>query len=76
MYRHMRALREDRDLTQQQLAEMVHVHQTTYSDYELGNINIPVSALIQLAEFYHTSIDYLVGYTDDPTPYPRSRPRR
>ena len=76
MFHHLRALREDRNLSQKQLAELLQVHQTTYSDYELGNINIPVSALIQLAEFYHTSIDYLVGYTDDPTPYPKPRPRR
>ena len=69
MYRHMRALREDRDLSQQQLAEMLQVHQTTYSDYELGRVNMPVPVLIRLAEFYQTSIDYLVDYTDDPTPY-------
>lgn len=69
MYEHLRALREDRDLSQKQLAELLQVHQTTYSDYERGNINIPVDALIQLAEFYKTSIDYLVDYTDDPRPY-------
>ena len=71
MYQHMRALREDRDLTQGQMAELFQVHQTTYSDYELGNVNIPVAALIQLAEFYGTSIDFLVDFTDDPTPYPK-----
>ena len=71
MYQHMRALREDRDLTQGQMAELLQVRQTTYSDYELGNVNIPVAALIQLAEFYGTSIDFLVDFTDDPTPYPK-----
>lgn len=76
MLGHLRTLREDQSLSQKQLADLLQVHQTTYSDYERGNLNIPVSALIQLAAFYHTSIDYLVGYTDDPTPYPRSRPRR
>ena len=69
MYEHLRALREDRDLSQKQLAKLLHVHQTTYSDYERGNINIPVDALIQLADLYKTSIDYLVDYTDDPRPY-------
>lgn len=69
MYEHLRALREDRDLSQKQLAKLLQVHQTTYSDYERGNINIPVDALIQLAGFYKTSIDYLVDYTDDPRPY-------
>ena len=69
MYEHLRALREDRDLSQKQLAKLLQVHQTTYSDYERGNINIPVDALIQLADFYKTRIDYLVDYTDDPRPY-------
>ena len=50
MYEHLRALREDRDLSQKQLAKLLQVHQTTYSDYERGNINIPVDALIQLAD--------------------------
>lgn len=71
MFNHMRGLREDKGISQTQLAGLLNVHQTTYSDYELGNINIPVEALIQLAEFYQTSIDYLVDYTNDPTPYPR-----
>ena len=69
MFRHMREPREDRDLKQKDLAALLQVHQTTYSDYELGNVTIPISALIQLAKFYNTSIDYLVDYTDDPTPY-------
>lgn len=71
MFFHMRALREDRDLSQTQLANFLGVHQTTYSDYELGNINIPVDTLKQLADFYQTSIDYLVDYTDNPSPYPK-----
>ena len=65
----MRELREDRDLKQKDLAELLQVHQTTYSDYELGKITIPIPALIQLAKFYNTSIDYLVDYTDNPIPY-------
>ena len=68
MFHHMRMLREDRDLSQKQLADLLQVHQTTYSDYELGKVNIPVQALIQLADFYRTSIDYLVDYTDNPAP--------
>ena len=82
MYEHLRALREDKDLSQKQLADLLQVHQTTYSDYERGNVNIPVPALIKLADFYKTSIDYLVDHTDDPRPcrkrkYPPPRkPRR
>lgn len=70
---HMRNLREDHDLTQKQMAEFLQIHQTTYSDYELGNVNIPVAVLKKLAAFYETSIDYLVDYSDDPRPYPRRK---
>ena len=73
MYEHMRGLREDRDLSQGQIAELLQIHQTTYSDYELGRVNIPVAALIRLAQFYGTSVDYLVGLTDDIRPYPRRK---
>ena len=69
MYRRVRDLREDKDITQHQMAEMLQIHQTTYSDYELGNLNIPVDVLIKLAKFHKTSIDYIVGLTDDPNPY-------
>ena len=67
----LRDLREDNDLTQKQLAELLQVHQTTYSDYELGNLNIPLAALHTLADHYGTSIDYLLGRTSTKTPYPK-----
>ena len=67
----IRDLREDRDLSQKQLATLLDVHQTTYSDYELGNLNVPISALHKLADFYNVSVDYLLGRTDVPTPYPK-----
>ena len=69
MYKRVRDLREDRDVTQKQMAEYLQIHQTTYSDYELGNLNIPVEILIKLAHFYSTSIDYIVGLTDETKPY-------
>ena len=53
------------------MAEMLNVAQTTYSDYERGNINIPLETLKKLALFFDTSIDYLLELTDVPTPYPR-----
>ena len=59
----IRDLREDNDLKQETVANMLHVKQATYSRYETGEINIPVTALIILAEYYNTSIDYLVGLT-------------
>jgi len=75
MMEHLRALREDRDLSQTELANYLKVHQTTYSDYELGKLNIPVEALRQLAEFYNTSVDYLLDLTDEGRPYPRKKKR-
>ena len=62
----IRDLREDRDLSQAEIAELLKVHQTTYSDYERGNLNVPVSALHALADFYNVSIDYLLGQTSNP----------
>ena len=69
MYRRLRDIREDRDLPQRALAELLHVSQATYSRYESGTLDIPSGALIALARFYGTSIDYLVGLTDDPRPH-------
>ena len=67
----IRDLREDRDLSQKELANLLNIHQTTYSDYELCNLNIPISALHKLADFYGVSVDYLLGRTDVKTPYPK-----
>lgn len=69
MFKRVRDMREDRDITQKKLSEYLQIHQTTYSDYELGNLNIPIDVLIKLAKLYETSIDYLVELTDDPKPY-------
>ena len=68
LYPRIRELREDNDLTQETLAKILNVKQTTYSKYELGKINVPVESLIKLAAFYKTSVDYLIGVTDDPQP--------
>ncbi len=72
MYDRIRALREDADLKQKDLAALLNLHQTTYSSYELGKLNVPAPILIQLAQFYHTSVDYILGLTDHPKPYPRT----
>ena len=63
-YPRIRDLREDRDLYQRDLAEYLHCTQVTYSRYELGTRDIPTEVLIALANFYQTSIDYLLGQTD------------
>lgn len=73
MLEHLRSLREDRDLSQADLAELLNVHQTTYSDYELGRVNVPIPLLIQLALYFNTSIDYIVGLTNEIQPYPREK---
>ena len=67
----LRDLREDKDLKQRDIAELLKVHQTTYSDYELGRLNIPVAAIHTLADFYGVSVDYLLGRTNTKTPYPK-----
>ena len=67
----LRDLREDSDLKQRDLAAVVKVHQTTYSDYELGRLNIPVSTLHILADFYSVSVDYLLCRTNEKRPYPK-----
>ena len=69
MSNRLRDMREDRDLTQKVLADHLKVHQTTYSDYEIGKLNVPIDVFIALAKFYDTSIDYLAGITDNPKPY-------
>lgn len=76
MYDRIRNLREDRDMAQKELAQYLQIHQTTYSDYEVGNLNIPISIMDKLADLYETSIDYLVGRTDCKKPYPRDIEKR
>lgn len=73
MYRRIRDLREDNDLYQKDLAEYLHCSQVCYSLYEMGKRDIPTDVLIQLADFYGTSIDYLLGRTDTVTAYPKSK---
>lgn len=63
VYENIRNLREDNDKKQQELADYLHIKQTTYSKYELGKINIPIEMIIKLADYYDVSIDYLLGHT-------------
>ena len=65
----LRDLREDRDLKQKDLAKVLQIHQTTYSDYELNRLNVPVTASHTLADFYDVSVDYLLGRTTVKAPY-------
>ena len=68
----LRDLREDNDLTQKQIADLLHIKQNTYSQYENGQRQIPIDFLIILAKYYKTSSDYILGLTDNPQPYERN----
>ena len=67
-YKRIRDLREDHDLTQRQVAEFLKIPQPQYYRYESGYRDIPTDMLISLADFYNTSVDYILGRTDDPSP--------
>lgn len=66
LYERIRNFREDRDLTQKQVAEMLGMSQTGYSKYETGENDIPTQILIKLADYYNTTTDYLLGRTENP----------
>lgn len=71
----LRDLREDRDLSKRAVAKLLHIRQNTYSQYETGHRQIPIALLIELSAFYGTSVDYLLGLTNEIKPYPRSSER-
>lgn len=66
-------LREDNDLTQSEVSKILNISQVAYSYYELNRRNIPLELLSKLADFYNTSIDYLVYRTNEIKPYPKSK---
>lgn len=68
LYPHIRDLREDADLSQSDLAEILNCSQVAYSYYEIGRRDIPTETLIKLAKFYNCSVDYLLGLTDQKKP--------
>ena len=65
-YKRIRDLREDRDLTQRELAEVLHCSQQVYSNYELGQRDIPTEVLIRLSDYYRVSVDYILGISENP----------
>ena len=64
-YPRIRELREENDVKQQEIADYLHIAQNTYSQYENGNRDIPIEIFSQLADYYHTSIDYLVNRVEN-----------
>ncbi len=69
----LKSLREDKDITQSQLASFLHIKQNTYSQYENGQRGVPVEVLIELSSFFETSVDYILELTDEQKPYPRRK---
>lgn len=76
MFARIRALREDKDWTQKEIADLLRVSQTTYSRYESGELDLPTAALIKLADLHQTSTDYLLNRTDRKEPYPPKKERK
>lgn len=75
MYKRIRDLREDSDMTQKQIADILHCSQRVYSDYERGKLDIPTAILIKLADFHSVSVDYILERTDRKQPpvfYPKT----
>ncbi len=68
LYKRIRDLREDKDLTQQKMGEILMCSQRVYSNYERGELDIPTEILIKLADFHNVSVDYILGRTDNPKP--------
>ncbi len=64
MYKRIRDLREDKDLTQKQMGEILSCSQRVYSNYECGDLDIPTEILLKLADFHNVSVDYILGRTD------------
>ena len=72
-YKRLRDIREDSDMTQAQVADLIFVNRRTYSCYETGSHMIPPEILGKLAELFNTSVDYLMGRTDVKAPYPKTK---
>lgn len=67
----IRNIREDNNLTQQKIADLLHVGQRTYADYESGKTRIPIDSILILAKFYDVSVDYITGASDVVNPFPK-----
>ena len=71
MYRGLKELREDRDLTQTQISKILNMSQTGYSKYETGENDVPTKILIELAQSHKVPVDYILGLTNETEPYKR-----
>ena len=71
-FQRLRDVREDRDLAQKDVAQFLNIRQNTYSRYETSERHMPLDVIGKLADYYGTSVDYLMGRTDVEAPYPKS----
>lgn len=72
MYKRLRELREDHDLTQREIAQILNMSQTGYNQYEIGKNDLPTKILIKLSEYYNVSVDYILELTNESKPYKKS----
>ena len=75
VFQRIRDMREDKDMTQMQMAKILCCSQRVYSNYERGEVEMPIRVLVELARFHETSVDYLLELTDEKTPYPEKKKR-
>ena len=75
VFHRIRDMREDKDMTQVQMAKILCCSQRVYSNYERGEVEMPIRVLVELAKFHGTSVDYLLGLTDEKAPYPEKKKR-
>jgi len=73
VFHRIRDLRDDSDMTQKQIAVYLNCSQQVYSNYELGQRDVPTQVLLLLSKLHKTSVDYILGVTDEKKPYPKSR---
>ena len=73
MYRRLKELREDRDLTQSQISKILNMSQTGYSKQETGENDVPTKILIELAKYYNVSVDYILELTDETKSYSKNQ---
>lgn len=67
----IRELREDKDYNQTYVAQLIHVDQTTYSNYELGKVRMPIECIVELARFYDVNMDYIIGVSNVRNKFPK-----
>lgn len=73
MYKRIKELREDRDILQKEICKVLNISQRNYSYIETGTSDVPTEILIELAKFHKTSVDYILGLTNETKPYPRKK---